>query len=195
MVKAGELERVTQIALSTVRELEEEKSNGSSQSETTEGFNDNFDDESDDVSILGNSDIIPQIPSCNLKDKIEKFKQLIHAFDDFYDNKWKNKMDPLYKKLEKSTLSKKEKIKIMLCGAYLENYGEILGEEAQIQLKDIFLPEHSEYTKDIDMHLDSNQHLKAGMNKLAKHGGNATTLFDASNYDHKLVYILHNVIL
>ena len=182
------------IVLSVIQELEEEeKANESSENE-----NNYSDDESDRISTIydnNNRDESPLSSSCNLQDKIEKFKQLIHYFDDFYDNDWKNKMDSLYEKLENSTLSKKEKIKIMLCGAYLKNRGDILGEAPGRELKKIFLPE--DIKKEIDAHLISNQHLQAGLKELEKkkNDENGTQIFDASNYDHKLVYILHNVIL
>ncbi len=182
------------IVLSVIQELEEEeKANESSENE-----NNYSDDESDRISTISdnnNRDESPLSSSCNLQDKIEKFKQLIHYFDDFYDNDWKNKMDSLYEKLENSTLSKKEKIKIMLCGAYLKNRGDILGEAPGRELKKIFLPE--DIKKEIDAHLISNQHLQAGLKELEKkkNDENGTQIFDASNYDHKLVYILHNVIL
>jgi gluconate kinase len=182
------------IVLSVIQELEEEeKANESSENE-----NNYSDDESDRISTIydnNNRDESPLSSSCNLQDKIEKFKQLIHYFDEFYDNDWKNKMDSLYEKLENSTLSKKEKIKIMLCGAYLKNRGDILGEAPGRELKKIFLPE--DIKKEIDAHLISNQHLQAGLKELEKkkNDENGTQIFDASNYDHKLVYILHNVIL
>lgn len=185
------LEEDAKIALSVIQELEEEeeKANGFS-------INESRLDSDDDLSSLEDLENDSPLPSsCNLQDKIEKFKKLIHDFDDFYDNDWKNKMDSLYEKLENSTLSKKEKIKIMLCGAYLKNRGDILGEAPGRELKKIFSPEDIDYEKEIDTHLDSNQHLDLGLKELEKNDENGTKIFDASNYDHKLVYILHNVIL
>ena len=195
MTKSKNLKRDIELALSVIRE--EEKAN-----ELSENENNYSDDESDDVSTISRNNYqeneSPLPSSCNLQDEIEKFKKLIHDFDDFYDNDWKDKMDSLYKKLDNSTLSKKEKIKIMLCGAYLENYGDILGEAPGRELKKIFSPEDIEYEKEIDTHLDSNQHLDLGLKeleKIEKNDNNGIKIFDASNYDHKLVYILHNVIL
>lgn len=191
MTKSKNLKEDVKIALSVIEE--EEKANESSENE-----NNYSDDESDKISKISdnnNRDESPLPSSCNLQDKIEKFKKLIHDFDDFYDNDWKNKMDSLYEKLENSTLSKKEKIKIMLCGAYLKNRGDILGEAPGRELKKIFLPEDIEYEKEIDTHLISNQHLGLGLKELEKNDDNGNKTFDASNYDHKLVYILHNVIL
>ena len=52
-----------------------------------------------------------------------------------------------------------------------------------------------DYEKEIDTHLDSNQHLDLGLKELEKNDENGTKIFDISNYDHKLVYILHNIIL
>ncbi len=188
MTESKILEEDVEIALSVI---EEEKANESSENEHNYS-----DDESDRISTISdnnNRDESPLPSSCNLQDKIEKFKKLIHDFDDFYDNDWKNKMDSLYEKLENSTLSKKEKIKIMLCGAYLKNRGDILGEAPGRELKKIFLPE--DIKKEIDAHLISNQHLNLGLKELEKNDDNGNKIFDASNYDHKLVYILHNVIL
>ena len=191
MTKSKNLKEDVKIALSVIEE--EEKANESSENE-----NNYSDDESDRISTISdnnNRDESPLHSSCNLQDKIEKFKKLIHDFDDFYDNDWKNKMDSLYEKLENSTLSKKEKIKIMLCGAYLKNRGDILGEAPGRELKKIFLPEDIEYEKEIDTHLISNQHLGLGLKELENNDDTGNKIFDASNYDHKLVYILHNVIL
>ena len=198
MTKIKNLKENVEIALSVIKE--EEKASGLSESENENNYSDDEShDESDDVSTISrnnNQENDSPLPSsCNLQDKIEKFKKLIHIFDDFYDYAWKNKMDSLYEKLENSTLSKKEKIKIMLCGAYLKNRGEILGEAPERELKQIFSPEDIEYEKEIDAHLISNKHLDLGLKELENNNDTGNKIFDASNYDHKLVYILHNVIL
>lgn len=184
MTESKNLKRDIELALSVIRE--EEKANGFSENE-----NNYSDDDLSSLEDLENDSPLPS--SCNLQDKIEKFKKLIHDFDHFYDNDWKNKMDSLYEKLENSTLSKKEKIKIMLCGAYLKNRGDILGEAPGRELKKIFSPE--DIKKEIDTHLISNQHLDLGLKELENNDDTGNKIFDASNYDHKLVYILHNVIL
>ena len=106
-------------------------------------------------------------------------------------------MVPLYEKLENSTLSKKEKIKIMLCGAYLQDYGKVLGDDINQELERIFPdPDHNpEFIEEIIRYLDSNQHLDLGLRELEKNDENGNKIFNALNSDHILVYILHNVIL
>lgn len=188
------LEEDAKIALSVIQELEEleeEKANGLSENE------------SDELSTLSDNNYRYESPlssSCNLQDKIEKFKELINKLssDNFYDE-WKDKMVPLYEKLENSTLSKKEKIKIMLCGAYLQDYGKVLGDDINKELERIF-PDprpNPEFIEEIIRYLDSNQHLVLGLKELEKkkNDENGNKIFNALNSDHILVYILHNVIL
>ena len=178
------LEEDAKIALSVI---EEEKANGLSENE------------SDELSTLSDNNYRYESPlssSCNLQDKIEKFKQFINTLssDNFYDE-WKDKMVPLYEKLENSTLSKKEKIKIMLCGAYLQDYGKVLGDDINKELERIF-PDprpNPEFIEEIIRYLDSNQHLDLGLRELENNDD--TGIFNALNSDHILVYILHNVIL
>jgi hypothetical protein len=205
MTESNILEGDVEIALSVIQELEEEKDNASLSHENEYNFNDIYKDKNDEEDGEENT-------SCNLQDKIEKFKQFIVDEEKNHHNTDTASISFLYKmikpeyhkifkklieKLEESTLSKKEKIKILLCGIYLLNSNlNPLYKNENPKLKELF--DTNNNNNEIDAHLISNQHLQAGLKeleKLEKNDDTGNKIFDASNYDHKLVYILHNVIL
>ncbi len=202
MTKYKNLKENVEIALSVIQELDEEKDNASLSHENENNFVDIYKDKNGEEDGEENT-------SCNLQDKIEKFKQFIVDEEKNHHNTDTASISFLYKmikpeshkifkklieKLEESTLSKKEKIKILLCGIYLLNSNlNPLYKNENPKLKELF--DTNNNNNEIDAHLISNQHLDLGLKELEKNDDNGNKTFDASNYDHKLVYILHNVIL
>jgi hypothetical protein len=116
MTESNILEGDVEIALSVIQELEEEKDNASLSHENEYNFNDIYKDKNDEEDGEENT-------SCNLQDKIEKFKQFIVDEEKNHHNTDTASISFLYKmikpeshkifkklieKLEESTLSKKE---------------------------------------------------------------------------------------
>ena len=202
MTKHKNLKENVEIALSVIKE--EEKANESLSHENK--FVDIYKDKNGEEDGEENT-------SCNLQDKIEKFKQFIVDEEKNHHNTDTASISFLYKmikpdshkifkklieKLEESTLSKKEKIKILLCGIYLLNSNlNPLYKNENPKLKELFDTNNNH--NEIDAHLISNQHLDLGLKELENNDENnddtGNKIFNASNYNHKLVYILHNVIL
>ena len=207
MTESKTLKENVKIALSVIQELDEEKDNASLSSHENEyNFVDIYKHENGEEDGEENT-------SCNLQDKIEKFKQFIVDEEKNHHNTDTASISFLYKmikpeshkifkklieKLEESTLSKKEKIKILLCGIYLLNSNlNPLYKNENPKLKELF--DTNNNNNEIDAHLISNQHLYLGLKELENNDENnddkGNKIFNASNYEHKLVYILHNVIL